>query len=270
MKYRLDLPRGLEKGAPLLVALHGCRQSSDDFAAGTRFHKVAERYGVIVAYPEQDERLNGHRCWNWFLPENQHRDGVEPAAIIGIVDEIARMHSVDRARIFVAGLSAGASTAAILAEQAPDVFAGVGLMAGVALHSAHDVQSAYAAMQAQIHPNRALLPRPGSANGVYARSRAIVWAGRDDRVVDPRNAQWLTEQFGTLFGLEVPGVAEESLEDGWRILWRDAAGKIRLQLREIDGIGHAWSGGSLRGSYTAPTGPSASEAMLRFFLEEQP
>ena len=249
------------------MALHGCRQDAEDFAHGTRFDVLAERYGFIVVYPEQDERANGHRCWNWFLPENQRRDGPEPAKILALAEQIATTHSVDRARIFVVGLSAGASFAAVLAEQAPDVFSGAGLMAAVALHAAHDEDSAYAAMRGEfVGP---FVPERVSRNGkLFRDARAIVWTGLKDRRVAPGNAWRLGAQFQTLYGLPPKPDLQEDLPDGRRAQWHDPSQRLRLEVREVDGIGHAWSGGSLRGSYTAPAGPNFSEAVLRFFLGE--
>jgi poly(hydroxyalkanoate) depolymerase family esterase len=268
LDHRLHLPAARDEHAPLLVALHGCRQDAEDFAHGTRFDVLAERHGLIVVYPEQDERANGHRCWNWFLPENQRRDGPEPAKILALVEEIATTHSVDRTRIFVAGLSAGAALAAALAEQAPDVFSGAGLMAGIALHAAHDVESAYAAMRGELDDG-AFLPVRLSRNGrPYQNSRAIVWTGLKDRRVAPGNAWHLGAQFQTLYGLPPKPDVEDDLPDGRRAQWHDPSQRLRLEVRELDGIGHAWSGGSLRGSYTAPAGPNFSEALLRFFLGE--
>lgn len=266
MNYRLFLPTERVKGAPLFVAIHGCRQDVEDFANGTRFDVLGERHGAIVLYPEQDERRNGHRCWNWFLPENQRRDGPEPAAILALVDRIAHEHDVDRARVYVAGLSAGACMSSILAEQAPDVFAGVAAMAGVALHSAHDVNSAHAAMRGQRELDA---PVAFSRNGVYRRSRAIVWTGSNDRRVVPANAWQLGTQLARLYGLSAAPDEEESVGDGKRARWHDRSGRTRVEVRELAGIGHAWSGGSLRGSYTAPAGPNFSDALFRFFLEEQ-
>lgn len=267
MNYRLYVPEQQATGASLLVALHGCRQSAEDFAYGSRFDAYAERYGTIVLYPEQDERLNGHRCWNWFLPENQGRNGREPRAILDLVERTITEHGVDRSRVFVAGLSAGACVAAILAEQAPDVFAGVAAMAGVALHAAHDVDSAYAAMRGERRGNDVVLD--GRFRGAFRRSRAMFWTGTVDRRVAPQNAWRLTEQFVRLFALDPQPNEEESLPDGRRMRWHDRTGIARIELREVAGVGHAWSGGSLRGSYTAPAGPSFSDAIFRFFLPEE-
>ena len=267
MNHRLYVPEQYGKGAPLVVALHGCRQDAEDFAHGSRFDHFAERYGAIVLYPEQDERRNGHRCWNWFLPENQVRDGREPSAILDLVERTITEHDVDRSRVFVAGLSAGACVAAVLAEQAPDVFAGVAAMAGVALHAAHDVDSAYAAMRGERRGNDVALER--HFRGAFRRSRAMFWTGTGDRRVAPQNAWRLAEQFVRLLALDPQPNEEEALADGRRMRWHDRAGLTRIELREVAGVGHGWSGGSLRGSYTAPAGPSFSDAIFRFFLPEE-
>jgi len=243
LSYRLYVPRPLDLAGPpsLLVALHGCTQTAADFAAGTRFDAFADRYGLVVLYPEQSPLANPRRCWNWFLPEHQTRAAGEPAAILELVEAIVEQSGVDRERVFVCGLSAGAAMAAILAEQAPDVFAAVGIMSGVALHSSHDAETAYEAMRGEreyatisnviaVHP-------PAS----YKRLRVLIWTGDEDKTVAPSNAAVLAEQFRSL-------------------------GCASVEVRTIDGLGHAWSGGSLRGSHTAPLAPNASETMLEFFL----
>jgi poly(hydroxyalkanoate) depolymerase family esterase len=129
-----------------VVALHGCQQTAADFAVGTRFDEVAGARGAIVLYLQQNKSANGQACWNWFLSEHQTRERGEPAAILRLVDDISKRYTIDPNQRYVVGLSAGGAMAAILGEQAPDVFVGVGIMAGVALHSSHDVASAFAAM----------------------------------------------------------------------------------------------------------------------------
>ncbi len=265
LSFRLFVPEGRPKQLPLFVAIHGCRQDAEDFAHGTRFDILGERHGAVVLYPEQDERANGQRCWNWFLPENQLRNGPEPAALLNLVERVAREQDVDRSRIYLAGFSAGACLATILAEQAPDVFAGVAAMAGVALHTANDVDTAYAAMRGERKPD---LPSTTLGAVAYRRSRAIIWIGARDIRVAPVNAWLLGRQFSLLYGLSAEPDVEEIFGGGKRALWHDRSGMTRVEVRELDDIGHVWSGGSLRGSYTAPVGPNFSEALFRFFLGE--
>ena len=272
LHFRLHVPAHLDGATqvPLLVALHGCTQNAVDFAEGTRFDAIADRYGAIVVYPEQTDRANARRCWNWFLPENQSRERGEPAAILAVVEEIVERLNVDRSRIFVTGLSAGAAMAAILAEQSPDVFAGVGLMAGIALHASHDVRTAYSAMRGEPDADalRSLLRANDAA--AFERLRVMIWTGARDRTVAPANAQLLAKQFLQLLHVPADPAEPTVVDDGLLSQWRDARGTVRVVLRTIEDLGHAWSGGSLRGSHTAPKGPSASEAMMRFFLGDAP
>jgi poly(hydroxyalkanoate) depolymerase family esterase len=277
LKHRLFVPsraRGPYGAAPLVVALHGCTQTASDFAAGTRFDSVAERAGVYVVYPEQSVLRNGNRCWNWFLAEHQQRDGGEPAAILLLVRDILARHPIDRSRVFVTGLSAGGTMAAILAEQAPDVFAAVGVMAGVRLHASHDLRGAMAAMQGAgddaSAPPSSPLARDRPRLQAYDRMRATIWSGTDDRTVDPSNATALASQFRALFRLGDAAPEEEKGDQFDVARWRDRTGALRVEMLSVRGMGHAWSGGSFRGSHTSPRGPRASDAMMSFFLGTEP
>jgi poly(hydroxyalkanoate) depolymerase family esterase len=269
LAYRIYSPTGTAQNTsrPLLVALHGCTQTAADFAAGTRFDALADEHDLVVLYPEQSPFANPQRCWNWFLEEHQSRDRGEPAAILDLIARVSLQRNVDRERIFVCGLSAGAALAAILAEQAPDVFAAVGIMSGVALHTSHDLRSAREAMRGEREyaPIGALLRTPPVRS--YERLRAMIWAGEEDTTVDPSNALALADQFRALLALRETPESRVETAEGTIIRWSDRAGRTRLELRTIDGLGHAWSGGSLRGSQTDPDAPDLSEAMLEFFLE---
>jgi len=261
---------GRAGAAPLVVALHGCTQTASDFAAGTRFDSVAESAGAYVVYPEQGLPQNPNRCWNWFSHQNQHRSAGEPAAILALVADLLERYPIDPERVFVAGLSAGGAMAAILAEQAPDVFAAVGIMSGVRLHASRDLLGARAAMlgdagAANIAP---LLAHDRSTYGGYERMRATVWTGAQDRTVDPSNTAALAEQFLELFSIPGAVAERETLADSDVARWRDAAGRVRVETWSIRTMGHAWSGGSFRGSHTYPRGPRASDAMMRFFLDD--
>lgn len=261
--YKLFVPRGYDgQAVPLVVMLHGCTQSPGDFAAGTRMNAVAETHVCLVAYPEQPASANPQKCWNWFVPGDQQREQGEPALIAGITRQVMRDYKVDPRRVFVAGLSAGGATAAIMALTYPDLYAAVGIHSGLARGAASDLKSALAAMG-----------RGETASPVEGDGRppvpTIVFHGDRDKVVSPRNGERVvTQALGGAAGLRTEDEAGQ-VESGHgysRRLYRAADGTVMLEYWTVHGAGHAWSGGSPAGTYTDPKGPDASHAMLRFFL----
>ena len=271
--YKLYVPSTYHGQAlPLVVMLHGCTQSPDDFAAGTRMNVLAEEHGCLVAYPAQSASANISKCWNWFKAEDQQRDSGEPSLIAGITRQIMAEYPVDPQRVYVAGLSAGGAAAAVMAATYPDLYAAVGVHSGLAVGAAKDMPSAFAAMQggATTMPTQLStidrlrggadraddrVPwRPGphgqpaqrrSGHRPGARRRGHRPAGNSDRTAGPG-----------------PGGRTYR-----RTTHADAAGQTLLEQWVIHGAGHAWAGGSPAGSYTDPQGPDASREMLRFFLE---
>lgn len=258
--YRLYIP-ARQPGAPmpLIVMLHGCTQSPEDFAAGTGMNALAEEAGCLVAWPAQPQGANAQKCWNWFRPEDQARDRGEPALLAGIVRDILRDHPADPGRVYVAGLSAGGAAAAILGAAYPDLVAAIGVHSGLPVGGAQDVPSAFAAM------------RSGAVGKAQASSvPAIVFHGLADGTVHPRNgAAVVAQALRTQADLKLVRVS--GVSDGGRTYRQtchdDAAGRSIAEHWEIDGAGHAWAGGRAQGSYTDPAGPDASREMLRFFLQ---
>ncbi len=263
--YKLYLPstyrREDETAAPLplLVMLHGCAQTPDDFAAGTRMNSLAEEFGFIVAYPAQPRGENSNRCWNWYKRGDQGRDQGEPALIAGIVTEILRLHRVDQARVYVAGLSAGGSAAAILATTYPDLFAAIGIHSGLPAGAAHDATSGLFAMRNGAPGNRPLVPVP-----------TIVFHGDADLIVNPSNGRYAAARAIAPFPPLRKTMKRQRAPGGRyfvRTVYRGENGKICAEHWVVEGAGHAWSGGSAAGSYSDPMGPDASRAMIRFFLK---
>ncbi|MBX2805445.1 MAG: PHB depolymerase family esterase [Hyphomicrobiales bacterium] len=269
--YKLFIP-GKYSGRkmPLIIMLHGCKQSPDDFAAGTRMNDIAEEYGCMVAYPAQSDTANGMRCWNWFNPRNQHRGRGEPSIIAGITQQIIGKYAVDPERIYVAGLSAGGALSAIMAATYPDLFAAAGVHSGLARGSARSVATAYSAMQnGDSHIAQEVAITPMSLRHPR-RVPVIVFHGDQDETVNLRNSeQVLNQAIGDLSPILRKRESNGHVRNGHdysRMAYIDSRDNSQFELWVVKGSGHAWSGGSTQGSYTDPSGPDASREMLNFFL----
>ena len=261
--YKLFIPSGYQgQPLPLVVMLHGCTPSPDDFAAGTRMNFIAEEQTCFVVYPAQRSDANQSKCWNWFRTADQQRGGGEPSLIAGITRQVMRDYSVDPKRVYVGGLSAGAAAAAIMGATYNDLYAAVGIHSGLACGAATDMPSAFAAMRQGGGPGRRVI----SGNGPPVP--AIIFHGDRDTTVHPNNGDQVLEQaIGTTSTKKavhrgrIPGGHEYT-----RTTHTDAGGSEILEHWNIHGVAHAWSGGSPAGSYTDPRGPDATREMLRFFL----
>ncbi|HSW03956.1 alpha/beta hydrolase family esterase [Aquabacterium sp.] len=278
--YKLYIPtRTSDSPMPMVVMLHGCTQSADDFAAGTRMNRLADEHGFLVVYPEQAAHANPSKCWNWFKAQDQLRDQGEPSLIAGIVRDVAARHGADPRRLFVAGLSAGAAMAVVLGETYPELFAGVGVHSGLAYGSAHDIPSAMLAMKggrsglAHLHRLPAApAPRRKAAQAVPI----IVFHGDRDHTVQHSNGADIVQQASDAHAAETGTALHIRMERGTasgarsysRTVYADASGLPRMESWTLHGGGHAWSGGDTSGSYTDRNGPDASVEMLRFFLAQ--
>jgi poly(hydroxyalkanoate) depolymerase family esterase len=267
--YKLYIPSHYHGQAlPLVVMLHGCNQSSEDFAAGTRMNVIAEEESCLVVYPEQPGEANPARCWNWFRPTDQRRDRGEPSLIAGITRQVMADYAVDPERVYIGGLSAGAAAAAIMGTAYPDLYAAVGVHSGLACGAANDLSSAFAAMQ---HGNIAISFEPGDvlAGEDEPVLPTIVFHGDRDTTVHPRNGDHvIARQSGAATSKKQVHRGRVAGGHAYtRTVHADANGRSTLEQWEIHGGGHAWSGGSTAGSYTDPRGPDATREMLRFFLE---
>jgi poly(hydroxyalkanoate) depolymerase family esterase len=262
--YKLFVPSRYQgQPLPLVVMLHGCTQSPDDFAAGTRMNFIAEEQTCFVVYPAQRSEANQSKCWNWFRTADQQRGGGEPSLIAGITRQIMRDYSVDPRRVYVGGLSAGAAAAAIMGATYNDLYAAVGIHSGLACGAATDMPSAFAAMRQGGGPGRRFISGGGRPVPV------IIFHGDRDATVHPNNGGQVLEQ--ALGKTSTQKKVQRGQIPGGHAYTRtthtDAGGREILEHWNIHGAGHAWSGGSPAGSYTDPRGPDATREMLRFFLK---
>ena len=266
--YKLYVPSSYAgTPVPLVVMLHGCTQGPDDFAIGTRANRWAESRGCLVAYPEQMQRANSHRCWNWFRPQDQSAGRGEPELVAGITKQVIDTYAIDARRVYVAGMSAGGAMAAIVGQAYPELFTAIGIHSGVPAGAAHNLTTALAVMKtgkSQLAP--------------LAIGRAlplIVLHGDADRTVHPENAAQLIEQAIETQQRISPGSplqsrvqtseATEASHAYRRTTYSTENGTSMIEYWQIQGAGHAWSGGNAAGSHTDERGPDATRVMFEFF-----
>jgi poly(hydroxyalkanoate) depolymerase family esterase len=263
-QYRLYVPSGdAGEPLPLIVMLHGCTQNADDFATGTQMNVLAERHRCLVAYPVQPRQANPSKCWNWFRPDDQHRERGEPSLIAGITREIIAAHHVDPARVYVAGMSAGGAMAAIMVAAYPELYAAAGVHSGLPAHCAHDLPSALAAMKGGRQPGA---PRHTKRAEDLPQRPMIVFHGDADATVHVANAARILHGFDVQRGVDREERRVDAGGRTWSVSRLVSGGGVDAELWTIHGGSHAWSGGDANGSYTDPTGPDASAEMMRFFL----
>ena len=267
--YKLYVPASAVHGLNgLLLMLHGCNQTPEDFATGTNMNAIAEANRLLVAYPAQTGANNATSCWNWFNPADQRRDAGEPAILAGLARAVAAEFDIAPGRIFAAGLSAGGAMTAVLGATHPDLFAAIGVHSGLPAGAANDVVSAFAAMRGDVRTAPEPIPTTGSGPG----PRTIIFHGTADRTVHAGNAERLAAA-AKARAPSGPLRSERGTAGSGRAYARtvieDPQGTAAVELWMIEGAGHAWAGGHQSGSYTDPSGPDASGEMVRFFLSLQ-
>lgn len=221
-------------------------------------NKAAAAAGFAVLYPAQSSRSHPQKCWHWFDPAHQHRDLGEPALLAAVTRSVIQTQPIDPRRVYVAGLSAGGAMATVMGREYPDLFAGVGVHSGLAVGVAHNVASALASMRGE-------LPAP-RAHSVAIPT--IVFHGDADGTVHRDNGERVISACTGSTTVAEEQQLHVNERQCTRRLHRRKNGTVLAEHWIIHRAGHAWSGGSSRGSYADSHGPDASAEMLRFFAEQ--
>ena len=258
------------QGMPLVVMLHGCRQTALAFARGSRMNQWADAGGFMVLYPQQSMTRQVQRCWRWFQPDALH-GGADADLIAALIQSEVARHGLDPERVYIAGLSAGASMAALVALRHPTLIAAVAMHSGPVVGDAHTAAAGLSTMRrGSVKPLLPLVQSVADPAVFQLGMPAMILQGQMDPAVAPRNAKQLFEQFRALNGLGAEDLPVERVlglgtEKAYRRVDLVRGHKTVLRLCEITRVEHAWSGGDASVRYHARSGPDASALIWRFF-----
>ena len=292
-RYYLYKPPGLTTAErlPLVVMLHGCGQDAGALALATRMNRIAARERFLVLYPEQDRLANPQGCWNWYEVRSRRAYG-EAAIIRAAIDQVCLLYPVDAQRVGIAGLSAGAGMAALVATRYPEHIAAVVMHSGVPPGVANSTASAIRAMHGRAPassaatptssaaPSSTTAPSPATSSSQSSGARSwpplLVIHGSRDRVVSLSNATDAVRLWAAAAGAVDETVRRVQRGARYPMTVTDfgSRGRVAATLCEIEGLGHAWSGGDSRERFSDARGPDASRLawsfMARRFRAAQP
>ncbi|WP_442931896.1 extracellular catalytic domain type 1 short-chain-length polyhydroxyalkanoate depolymerase [Microvirga sp. CF3016] len=274
------VPESLPSAPALVVVLHGCTQTAAGYDHGSGWSALADRYGFVLLYPEQQESNNPKRCFNWFQLGDIERDRGEAHSIRQMVEHAVRQHGVDRSRIFVTGLSAGGAMTSTLLATYPEVFAGGAIIAGLPYRCATSVPEAFECMfqgQTRSAEEWGDLVRDASSH-VGPWPKVSVWHGSADATVKPINAGEIIKQWTNVHGLRVDSSRSDVVDGYPRRTWTDAAGNEIIEEYVITGMAHGTplAVGNDENSYGAPgpflldVGISSSYRIAHFWALTEP
>jgi poly(hydroxyalkanoate) depolymerase family esterase len=264
--YHLYKPPGVRRTErlALMVMLHGCGQDGAALAASSQMNRIAARERFMVLYPEQDRLANAQGCWNWF-DTRSGRAQREADSIDAAIDQVCLLQPVDSNRIALAGISAGASTAALMAVRHPGRYRAVAMHSGIAPGAAQSSATALSAMRGR----RSAPPLPPRGDGEHLPALLVI-QGTADPVVAPGNGAaaahvWATREEATP---GIPRTVQRGARYAANVTDYKNKGRLVATLCLVSGLGHAWSGGAAGKAFSDPKGPDASKMIWSFAAKQ--
>lgn len=266
-RYRLYKPSGVRRNErlPLLVMLHGCGQDAEALAVSSRMNTIAARERFFVLYPEQDRLSNVQGCWNWY-DTRTGRAQAEANSINAAIEQICLSQAIDRSRIALAGISAGAGMAVLLATHHPERFRAIAMHSGIAPGVAHSSASAIKAMFGQ---SVTTSPLPAISPDIRLPALLVIH-GAADHMVAPGNGVEAAMRWGERVGAKAskPRRVQRGARYAATITDYRKSGRVVATLCEVERLGHAWSGGAAGHPYSDPKGPDASRMIWSFIIRQ--
>jgi polyhydroxybutyrate depolymerase len=242
-EWREHAPSNAKGALPVVIVLHGGGGNAEQMEKSSGFDAAADAHGFLAIYADGTGHSHFHTwnatkdCCGYAMKERVD----DVAFLVGLVDEIAKSHAIDKKRVFLVGHSNGAVMAERALCERPDVFAGAVVVSSPGLGGACVPKEP-----------RAVLVVHGTADKCASYAPAAKCGGCWERAV------------GAMFGVDADpkGFACDgavAITDRWRAptaassdvvtravgpasCSRSAHAKATVELCTINGGGHAFPG----------------------------
>ncbi len=269
-------------GRALMLVLHGCTQSAGVLRDEGNLEPAADSLGVVMAVPDVPGGGVIAGCWDYYGPLHT-RTSSHNGPVLDMVEQLLADPelSIDPDQVYVVGLSSGGGEALVLGCVAPDIFAGVGVIAGPSLGTASSeigFVSTTAAQSAALCDQLA-----GDQVAALQTQAAFTFADSADFTVSTGYNAVNAEMFGLVYadGLESMDAAPLDMAElpgpmpaGVWTTYADAGGVRVAQLDSTAGEGHAWpSGSGVAGgllTYVNGNGLNMAQFATEFFATHNP
>ncbi len=270
--YRVYVPKGLSKGAPLVLVMHGAGENGARMRVetGYGFERLADKNGFAVVYPDAYEGY-----WNACgIVGGGDADGLETddvGFLAALADKLIADLGVDPARVFAAGSSRGGFMAFRLALEAPSRFRAVAAVSAnvptpdnFKCKAAGPGTSSVMIMNGTEDP---IVPFDGgdvNLFGLFLRNGKV------------RSSRASGQYFADLNNIAAPPVTSQTeAAEGVRVervLWRNDS-KVEVELVAVHGGGHGIPQPYRRHPRLlgpSPTEPNGPEVIWNFFERQRP
>lgn len=258
---------------PLLVVLHGCRQTQHDIRAISGFDTIADRERFIVVYPFVTGYWSprNRNCWAWWMRPHIRAGSGEVEDIGRIVQQVQAELQVDPQRIHITGLSSGAgmTVAALVAHG--DLFASGASVAGVAYGESPRAVRINPFLPIRYHSLTESVERLHQALSGSGRGRPaplLVIQSQGDETVAEQAGLNLRDSWLAIKGLgnaDAQSTQDKTRGINWLYQRYGQPGTERaVDYLRVEKLPHAWIGG-LPGEYSDSRGPNISEVIWLYF-----
>lgn len=244
MFLHYNLPKDTNK-IPLVVVLHGCGENAKAVSELTGWNKLADINNFVVIYPQQKLLNNPNLCFNWFNNHDIEKNKGECESIFQMISFARKHYVIDSNRIYITGLSAGASMSVVMTATHPELFKYGAIFAGGAYKMATNLIAAAKGMLGKKYTSQEKLMKDIREQNPKYKGQypaLIIYQGLNDPVVNYKNATFLVNQWiGINNSDTIPDKVESSFmgfEDIVRTEYMDSLGRTVVILYMINNLGH--------------------------------